>query len=477
MTMHGLVLAAFAAIILAPEVGAPLIPGFEQVAFASFIATAISLLLAFWAFAALQIRRLSRFGRICHLHRLEFATTSVRWILLGLHLVGVVLFGMTAAVRDWVGDIVVLDELLTALPFLAALVATEFVVYPMERRIRDAMTIRNLDLGRPIHAFPQRLRYTWLWARHNVFFMLVPLVLLAAWMEATARFLPRDAAGSFAGAGLQIVGVILVFSLIPPLLVSVWDTVRLGSGPLRDDLERLARDSGVGLRAILVWRTGGAMLNGAAIGLIRPLRYVVLTDGLLDALEPIEIQSVAAHELAHMRCRHMLWLGIGVIGTVLLAGTPLGWLTLLVAPDSLIEKAVLATGLTITLIAAIGVLAFASRRFEREADAWATARVTALDLAANTPTSTIRIEQHSALAMASALSRVAEAHGMPVERPTLRHGSIARRQQFLLRSIGQVYRELPAIRAARSARVTLIAILAGGLAIAGVDVLLRLTGL
>jgi Zn-dependent protease with chaperone function len=469
--MHGFVLAGFASIIVAAELGSPFIPGFERTAWTTQLVATATLLALFWIFTAGQIRSLLRFGRMRSVYRIEAATVTVRWMLMLMHLAAVLVFGVFEVPRSILGDTIAIDELITALPFFAAITATEFIVYPLERRLRDAITIRNLDLGRPVHPFPPRWRYTWHWSRHNLLFMLIPLVLLAAWMEASARFIPNTLGGSFVAILVQLLGVALVFALIPPLLVSIWDTVRLGPGALRDRLDQLANYAGVRIRAVLVWRTGGSMLNGAAIGMVYPLRYVVLTDGLLDSLSDEQVEAVAAHELAHMRCRHMLWLGLAVISTVLVAGAPLGWLVTLTPQGTAAEQIALIATLGATLVLVLVALALFSRRFEREADAWATAHVAATR--APTPLGQRVIAPDAAAAMASALDVVAQAQGLPTSRPTLRHGSIAHRQQLLHDAVGRTYATLPAIRAARHARRAAIVLLLLGAALVAVDSTIR----
>lgn len=474
--MHALILSAFAALYLSEEFGAPLLPGLAGWAVPVALGATGGALVVMWCFSAYQMHRLDRDGRIRRVRAVESLATTMRWIVLGVH-AGACALGLLEEVRGFTGDVVALDELVSLSPFVLGLCAIEFVVYPVQRRLRDAMTIRSLDRGLPVHPYPPRGRFVWLWARHHVFFMLVPLSILLTWAEAAERLVGRwSLEGSNRDAallGVEILGLLLVFALIPPLLVRIWDTVPLRSGGLLERLSAMARAHRVGVRAFLVWRTSGLMLNGAAIGLIRPLRYVVLTDALLDRLTPMEVEAVAAHEIGHIRHRHTPWLAGSVVGSVLLFGTPVGWAAMLFQPGTLWGDVAFGGGIALTLVLTLAALGMVSRRFERQADAFA-ARHLSGDRRGG---GAVEISAASALAMSTALSRVAEAHDIIIDRPTFRHGSIRRRMRSLSDAVGLRSDRLPADRAARRACYAVAAMLIVGAALATVDVVMNVGGL
>lgn len=64
----------------------------------------------------------------------------------------------------------------------------------------------------------------------------------------------------------------------------------------------------VRVRELLVWRTGGTMINGAVLGVLGSTRYILLTNTLLDILPNHCVQAVMAHEIGHVRCKHVPWL-------------------------------------------------------------------------------------------------------------------------------------------------------------------------
>ncbi|MCL4220907.1 MAG: M48 family metalloprotease [Phycisphaerales bacterium] len=474
--MHALILGAFAALYLSEELGAPLLPRLSGRAVPLSLGATGAVLLALWCLSGYQVHRLDLDGRVRRVRAVESAASSARWILLSVH-AGACAIGLLAQVRGFIGDVVAGDELAALAPFVLGLCAIEFIVYPVQRRLRDAMTMRSLDRGLPVHPYPSRGRFVWLWARHHVFFMLVPLALLLAWAEGAERLVAgmrldgseRDAAL----LGVEVLGLLLVFAFIPPLLVRIWDTVPLRSGPLLERLSAMARVHGVGVRAFLVWRTSGLMLNGAAIGLIRPLRYVVLTDALLDRLTPMEVEAVAAHEIGHIRHRHTPWLAASVVGSVLVFGTPVGWVTMFLDPGTMWGQIAFGTGIVLTLALTLVVLGMVSRRFERQADAFAARHLSGERRGGEA----VEISAASALAMSTALSRVAEAHDIIIDRPTFRHGSIRGRMRSLSGAIGLPSDRLPADRAASRARWAVVAMLVIGAALAAADVMLSVGGL
>ncbi|QKK09010.1 MAG: hypothetical protein HND58_13120 [Planctomycetota bacterium] len=97
----------------------------------------------------------------------------------------------------------------------------------------------------------------------------------------------------YGSVGLQLLGVVALLAFLPLALRLLWDTVPLGPGGLRDGLVAMCGRYRVRVRNILVWRTHGAMINGAVVGLLPRLRYIVLTDALLETLSGAQVEAVA----------------------------------------------------------------------------------------------------------------------------------------------------------------------------------------
>lgn len=118
-------------------------------------------------------------------------------------------------------------------------------------------------------------------------------------------------------AGLLSVYLVVLVALqlvLAPLLV-----VSLRARPLPDEtrlrLRRLAVRMGVRVRDIRVIPGRAQRLaNAAQIGAVPGLNYIVVTDYLLDQLHPDEVDAVVAHELGHLRGRHLAVKLLGVFG-------------------------------------------------------------------------------------------------------------------------------------------------------------------
>ena len=88
--------------------------------------------------------------------------------------------------------------------------------------------------------------------------------------------------------------VVLVASLCVNLLLSIayWS---------KSSTPRRSVSSG----DLLVWRSDGMMINAAVMGLLAPVRYVLLSDGLLATMNVSQIEAVFGHEAGHVRHRHI----------------------------------------------------------------------------------------------------------------------------------------------------------------------------
>ncbi|MBK7642640.1 MAG: M48 family metalloprotease [Planctomycetes bacterium] len=200
--------------------------------------------------------------------------------------------------------------------------------------------------------------------------------------------------------------LVLLVLLLPFLLAFALDTTRIPEGPLRALFEAVARAAKFRAREILVWNTGGNMANAAIVGLGARTRIVLFSDALLAQLEPRELASVYAHEIAHARGNHVP-IFVAWVLAFFLGGD-------LVAQALFPANEWLAGG---TLLASLALWYFffgwLSRRYELEADLYAIALL------------------GDPAAMISALERVG---GALRDLAGWRHFSTARRVAFLERT-------------------------------------------
>jgi len=272
---------------------------------------------------------------------------------------------------------------------------------------------------------------------------------------------------------------------LSPLVIRwVWDTRPLPEGELRQRLTAMCQQYGVGVRELLLWRTFGGMVNGAVMGFLGPVRYILLTDALLDALPTPQVEAVMAHELAHIRRHHMFWM-MAAAATAMIVLTTAFRLMLEVAIP-LIEPiatgqgsigrqidAVLSNPMALEAIAylpAVGcwflVFGWVSRRFERQADTFAVQHMARLreevTPSPESPTATevdpqtkavsagqIVVDPASAHTMIAALQQVADLNHIATARRSWRHGSIAWRQGYLRSLVGRQIDDLSIDRQVR----------------------------
>ena len=83
----------------------------------------------------------------------ERAVGASRVVGVVAHIVAVFWLGWLVAIRRLVGDLVLVDELLAVLPVVVLFVAGWTSLYPIDRRIREAVIVRSLDEGLPIEPY------------------------------------------------------------------------------------------------------------------------------------------------------------------------------------------------------------------------------------------------------------------------------------------------------------------------------------
>jgi len=483
------------------------------------------LALATWATIGALARDVQRRGSWRSARMAERTLGLSRWAAVLLHAANVLSIGLLDEVRMRIGDLIALDELaVISLPIGIFLVGW-WAYEPIERTLRDATTLRMLDSGRPVFAAPTRAQYVLLQLRHQVLLSLVPIGMIAVWSEAMQRglrwlashasrpgnphhgllarigdHLSTESAMAWANTALQLLGVAIVFAISPLLLRRVWDTVRIAPGPLRSRLAAICSRSGVRIRDLLVWRTHGTMINGAVIGLIAPLRYILLTDALLEHLSSRQVEAVMAHEVGHARHKHMPWLTLSMLVGITGAATMLSLLAwgAIYLLDALghsraahaVDQSSLAEGGIVvgSFILGLSWFGFISRRFEWQADAFAAQQLSLTPAASPyyeesveptlwgfsshpserspvTPPAT-RITTEAVASMTGALEAVAELNHMSRGRKSWRHGSIAYRQHRLRSLIGHPLDRLRIDRVVRRLKAALALALAAIIALA-----------
>jgi hypothetical protein len=349
------------------------------------------------------------------------------WLVAGL--AGVMLAGYGRWVLDdlRMGSIPLAGQLALLVPFLVALLLSWLLEYPFYREVRVRIARERTlagEVARPGWTLGEYLGYN---LRHHVLFVAVPVALILLAMDLLLllhpSLPPRLADPAVVAAGAFWAGG--VFLCAPLLIVRIWRTQRLPDGPLRDVLLRTCRKMNLKCRELLVWRTGGMITNAGVMGLLAPVRYVLLSDALLEHMDDREVRTIFAHEAGHIVSHHLFYSMMFAVSAALLceaAGTTLA--------AALRLEAWAAEAVTIALLAAAWGAGFGwlSRRFERQSDviaAWASGP--GADDADGD-----RVTPEGAALFARSLEHVGQLNGIPPRQRNWRHGSIAGRVRYVL---------------------------------------------
>ena len=97
---------------------------------------------------------------------------------------------------------------------------------------------------------------------------------------------------------------VLIFA--PPLMRRLWACTRMPEGPLRDQLTAFCARQNFSAEIYLWPLLEGRALTAGVMGVVPGLRYLLITPSLIEALTLEELESVMAHEIGHVRKKHLL---------------------------------------------------------------------------------------------------------------------------------------------------------------------------
>jgi STE24 endopeptidase len=313
-----------------------------------------------------------------------------------------------------------------------------WAAFPVDRANREQTVLENLNDDLPVHApptFPQTFSAN---VRLQVMFTLAPVFGLLVLRDVAVSALGLAGITNSNGIDYWVMApaTIAMFIFAPELLRRTLQTEKLPASPLRTRLEQMCKNVGLKYRDILLWRTGDTMGNAAVMGMIPRVRYVLLSDLLLETMTDEQIEAVFAHELGHVVHKHLLWFGAYAILTMLFMYGPGDYLLDYVRTWYIhhwpkdgweeIEGLIAATVSFGSFALAFGYL---SPKFERQADVYA-ART--MQPPADARSSRSYVGEQGAAIVASALNRVAAINHIPVSARNWSHGSIATRVRALL---------------------------------------------
>lgn len=184
---------------------------------------------------------------------------------------------------------------------------------------------------------------------------------------------------------LLFYGLFLIFivAFFPPLVRSLWGCKKLPDGILKKHLDDFCKKQNFTADFYLWPLFEGRVLTAAVMGIVPGLRYILLTPALIETMSLPELEAILAHEIGHVKKRHLLLYIFIIGGFSLLAGLlaePLIHMVLGMGFfNGLMIKFNFSAELVVTLVGAVPLLlamvlyfrfifGYFIRNFERQAD-------------------------------------------------------------------------------------------------------------
>ncbi len=215
----------------------------------------------------------------------------------------------------------------------------------------------------------------------------------------------------------------------PALIQKFWRCKPLEEGYLRSRIESLCRRAQLPYADILYWPIfGGKMITAGVMGLIKKFRYILVTRSLLSLLEPEEIDAVIAHEIGHIKKKHLIFYLTFFVGYMLLSyvtfdliifsiiyAEPVYWF---ISKTGFNQTTVVSGIFSMVIICVFliyfrFIFGFFMRNFERQADIYVYALF------------------DNAKPLISTLEKIAATSGQSADRPNWHHFSIRERIDYL----------------------------------------------
>ncbi len=338
------------------------------------------------------------------------------------------------------GGTVLLWEVGLILPYVLMLILKWHCFYPINRFFKENIIAGQLAEGlsaRPVWSCGQYILFN---VRHGLLIFLAPLLLIFTFRDTVAlifgRWFSENPLRGNAEEGIVLAGVIGIFIFSPWLLRRVWSTRTLPAGPLRERLEVFCRRLKLKYHDLLLWNTYSAVANAAMMGLFPPVRYILLSDQLIENMPDEQIEAVFGHEIGHVKHHHILFLVLFIMGSSFCGMLLYAFCEWLMENHLAFEirginynHYILSGSSVLMIVGWFLVFGWVSRRFERQADVYGAGSV------ARGPEAEGKelLNVHGAMVMGAALERIAMLNGISAYSRSWRHSSIASRIGFLRR--------------------------------------------
>lgn len=224
--------------------------------------------------------------------------------------------------------------------------------------------------------------------------------------------------------------IIFVLILFPPVVRRLWGCKKIPEGYLKKKLDACCARHEFRTDYYLWPLFEGRVMTAGVVGIIPGLRYILITPALIETLSQDELEAVMAHEIGHVKKRHLLLYVLLIAGFSILAGLIAEPLLYLLLSFSFLSRFIIEYGMEVedvlTLVGAVPLLFFMIvyfrfvfgyfiRNFERQADLYTLSAI------------------GNSRAMVSAFEKIAALSGNIRDQPNWHHFSISERIDCLER--------------------------------------------
>ena len=229
------------------------------------------------------------------LYRLRRYIIAFECLSLAAYLCNLYLLNLPALIDKYLGFFPMenLRQMLALLPLLIGIICIRLAFYQVNR-LQPGHYREILSLQFKFLLFPLLPMFVYLMTMDALY-----------WLPYSAKVFIVEHPYILIGLILPVIVSAYIFA--PLLMQFLWKTEPLAAGSvLKQKLERLTKQSGTKHQDIVVWQTGSLLIANAAVAGTFPWnRRIFLTDALLKYFTDEEIETVVAHELGHIRYKHI----------------------------------------------------------------------------------------------------------------------------------------------------------------------------
>ena len=355
------------------------------------------------------------------------------WRISAVTLAGVISFFLGwGNIAEYITSIYIFKMVLWLVPFAALIFIQLYFCYDLDIYSRKGYLPGEYEGDYGVWPKSSYMNYH---LRHNLLGIIIPILVITL-MTDIGEYVYRYISDNFQSVQeipfieeiLAIAAIGLAYLLAPLVLRYVWMTKPMPISQQREKLEGFCRMMKLRYSDILIWKTYRMVGNAAVTGLIPMIRYVIVSDKLLDNLSDEQLCAVFGHEAGHIHHKHMPLLLMAIIGIISVFGIavesiidllPIDW------PAWIVQLITFALGAA-SFGGGFVVFGYVSRNFEREADVYGATAADEFNHGADG-----RLTSIGSAVMSSALQRLAFINGISVSTRSWRHSSLSSRMELL----------------------------------------------